>query len=310
MAKRADDAVIMRAYILRRLGLTLREIMEHLSEEFDEESIIPDQSTIHRRLKKIEESPPETLAEDVPFHWATMTTVPWEYSRLILDIQAQYETTAEGIFGPFTVRLAKWCYRVTLAMDNEYRLKQTYIEDDIELPTYSDAMMVAMEYSWREMASVILNDYFKTEDLDLWMIHTPWRSREFFERYHKVKYPDGWLGPNESPPVVWHVGDTLWLKDVDPEAARTMIASGLAAESSRSLRENSDIDSLLVNAWKRSTDGLLNSQLDMYRRKRLKKTPKAGDSEEKLSEPWYFEWLDDVRRNTDHDRLMKLAQGR
>ena len=128
MPKKSDRRVVLKIYQLRQQSLTLNQIVEQLENQFDE-SMVPDTSTVSRQIKRFEVVPPKELAEDIPFSWGTMTEVPWEYSRVVLDMWALYEASdrfyksqgMEMVYGPFTQRLAKWSWRVLRAFGMDSR---------------------------------------------------------------------------------------------------------------------------------------------------------------------------------------------
>lgn len=188
MPKTTEGKVLLRMYQLHQQGLKLQEIEDRLAEDF-EESLVPDVSTISRRVRQYAILPPEELQENIAFSWSRMSAIPWEQSRLVLAMWADYETRRLNLLnGPFTGRLAKWTWRVLQAfgitwakyIDAGYLIEssgeegylstklpdknpgQEPLEDDI----IGDVWQVTLEYTWREIASVVLNETFNTRDLD------------------------------------------------------------------------------------------------------------------------------------------------
>lgn len=329
MPKKTDGKVLIRIFQLRQLGLTLAQMQDHLYKEFDD-GLVPDESTISRILKRL---PPEAVREDVPFTWSTMTEVPWEQSRAVLDIWSYYESLialskepSQSLpFGPFTRRLAKWSWRIlqTLDIADSRREGQAFVplrdvgEDDwypfpfdgppyraIETPTGYDVICVALEYAWREVATTVLGEAFDTKDLDMWLAFTPWKGMVWLQRYQCIKYPQGVDQAisleSQDEPIRWHIPDLEWLDKVAPEVARTQRLRFPGLVQKRP--PESAADPILRKIWNVAVSPLLFSQIAQYRGARL------GDAGKGVSEPWYFAYLDEV--GAIPDKAKALAVGK
>ena len=167
MPKKTKRKILVRAYMLR--DLTLNQIVDRLADEFPDE-VLPDRSTIARNRKKFESSLPDELAEDTPFKWSEMKVVPWEHTRVILDIAAYY-ARAGSPYGPYTNRLAKWCWRVMNAFNAKPSIEEPWRRSIV---TEVDVLFVAYEYCWREIATAVLKEPFETYELDTFLSFAPW----------------------------------------------------------------------------------------------------------------------------------------
>ena len=190
MPKKTDQEVIVRAYILREGGHTLEGVLEKLRLEFAPDKL-PSLSTLSRQLRK----PPKGLGEDVPFDGGNLPRgVPYVHSRVVLDILAHLAQFGYGFL--FTSRVAKWAFRVSQVVETGERL--LFVAQDngddwypwsggtIDSPIESDLLLIALEYSWREAAAVVLNEPFHTRDLDKWIAFMPWKGDDWFNRYKGV----------------------------------------------------------------------------------------------------------------------------
>lgn len=240
MPRKANPNVILRSYILRRQGSTLDEILDRLSEEFEEDQI-PDRSTISRHLKQHQSIPPNELAEDAPFKWSQMNIAPWEGSQTVLGAYAHYVTNGlAGYFGPFTNRLAKWIWRISQALSINSNASSygsfaysTYFDFEVSrfgtelnadqlnnlfelqsIPTKMDIISIALEYSWRETHSILFSSEFDTFDLDFWLAFAPWQGPTQLLIYNLNRDATEGVGM-----LKWHYTDVEWLDDVDPETA-------------------------------------------------------------------------------------------
>ena len=265
MARRAELKVRLKAYTLRTQGLTVDEIVGTLREEFGVQAV-PDRSNVARWLKKWRESPPEELEEDEAFAWSTMSELPWEHSRGVLDAwHFHQESRRDEKVGPFTRRLAKWTWRVLNAMGlaDEANSAAPRIPGTtrkrrdpgrrLTWPTDQDVAGVVQEYSWRETASVILGEEFQTRDLDMWLTFRPWHGRDWLDHYNATRDR---LGLFEY--VQWHVTDDEWLRQVAPtavEGLRWDLFSRIGLDVGEEVG---------AGDFRKATDGLLRSQLVEY----------------------------------------------
>lgn len=304
MPKKTDQNVILRCYILRRQGNTLDEILDALSEEFDENQI-PDRSTISRHLKKYESIPPDKLAEDTPFKWSEMKEVPWEGSRMVLGAYVHYMANdGPDYIGPFTKRFAKWIWRVGYALGPQgdmspFDLSESMFGVDIEtllhntwketgditalngvppLPTRFDVFNIAREYSLREIHSILFPVEFDTRDLDLWLAFSPWNGPYQLSKYHKAR--DGFGGFQR---VLWHSGEMEWLQLVDPKAAALVELN--SPDEIPGLEPPNEMSEIMISAL----DGLLLSQLrivGLWMEAFIKNPDMLGMK----TDPWYLEY--------------------
>ena len=241
MPKKTDRDIILQSYVLRRQGKTLDEILDDLSKEFDEDRI-PDRSTISRYMKRFESKLPEELAaEDAPFKWSEMKAVPWEGSHVVMGAYAHYIANGgPDFFGPFTNRNAMWIYRVSQALGpqgdmslpdsfearfgedfemfllNKWRegVGVTALYEVPPLPTRFDLIIIAREYSLREIHSILFSVEFDTRDLDLWLAFAPWNSPIQISKYNMAR--DAFGGFQR---ILWHSEEVEWLNLVDPKTA-------------------------------------------------------------------------------------------
>ena len=307
MPKVTVRSVKLRIHQLSKLNWTLNRISDRLHEDF-EHDLVPDVSTISRIIKRL---PPDELKEDVPFSWATMSEVPWEHSRIVLNIWAYYLSLKMGQnYGPFTRRLAKWSWRVVRAVREQRRggvaqeegvqqdiISALLLDGVINEPTREDVLFVALEYTWREIASTVMDEPFDTHDLDMWLAFAPWRDRAYMELYVIVKYDQNFDESNQGVPIRWHLLDIEWLHKVAPIVAekRRAISSDLIRREP--LRPRSDIDQMFYEHWQRLTEGLLGSQINLYR-KHLGQDPDIAKLfRDGVPRPWYFDYLDEVVRD-------------
>ena len=308
MPKKTNRKVVLRIFHLQQQDLKLQEIEDRLAGEF-EESLVPDLSTISRHVRRHKEEVPEELKQDVPFTWATMSEVPWEHSRVVLNIWAYYMSLKmDQSYGPFTRRLAKWSWRVVRAVREQKRGAVTQeegaqqdISSDLPLdavikePTEGDVMFVALEYTWREIASVVLGEPFDTRDLDMWLAFTPWSGHEFIDNYHNVKYPSEFTESKQGVPIRWHLLDLEWLDKVVPIVAMNRRSQFPDSVEQKPLPLNSPYDKQLYRAWSVLTDGLLGSQVQHYLAFLKQNTGQKTQLEESTPRPWYFDYLDEVK---------------
>ena len=217
MPKKTNRRIVIQTYQLRQAGLSLTSIMDRLLHEFRDET--PNESTVSRWCRKFKTDPPVGFEEDVPFSWGTMTEVPWEQSREILDAWAWYITAEDKHFGIFTRRTAKWVWRVLQALSlgspSTDKDSEPFRWQELEIgvhPSPTDVTHIAREYAWREIASIVMHERFVTHDLDVWLALQPWKSNESLERYHGVAD-----GVKEQLCVNWHLTDLDWLEKVVPD---------------------------------------------------------------------------------------------
>jgi len=263
--------------MLRQQGLILDEIMGQLADEFTEEDI-PDRSTISRHLKKFaDDVPPEELREDAPFQWSTMSEVPWEWSRTILEAWWSYEMEGSNSLArkmkgsgslPFTRRLAKWTWRVAQAFgppdysDETFWKRREWHPSTAAVdyrnwnaarargdPTISDVFMVAQEYSYREIAAAIGLEAFDARSIDVWLAFQPWLSPSRYQAYESIvleyRKPHS---PSRNPLygsdgdlmyVNWHRDDVEFLSKVSPMEASSIVELNKMREEIRVEREES-----------------------------------------------------------------------
>lgn len=270
MPYKKPERIWLHTYQFWKAGFTQREIEDRLFRLFDEKDI-PDQSTISRHIKKFRDLPPEPLREDVPFVWSSMTEVPWDASRAILDaVQFHREARYEEELGrPFTRRLAKWVWRVLYAFGPHDAINEAsqgvsglsrsvhpwlsleFPRGSRRTPDGGDIMSIAQEYAWREVAHIVLGESFDTRVLDLKLACRSWQSLEHLLSYQNERNRQGLLHSGSSPP-----DDLEWLTNVAPGAAKATSQIELAY---REAGYNPDlkVDPSLA-AMK---DGLLPSQL-------------------------------------------------
>lgn len=301
MPKQSDPRVIIRAHLLRQQSLTLDQIMDDLDKTFEKDRV-PDRSTIARHLRRSASSSVNELTEDEPLVWSIMTEVPWEDSRMVLDAWAHFQTSRfETSYGMFSRRLAKWVWRVAQALFPGNTETATLFSpsqpvtgtfDDVDepqerpkvwTPTADDVLMIAVEYSWRELASVVLDEPFDTVDLDLLLALTPWKGRSYLERYHQ--YRDE-LGQFEW--LEWHFRDIDWIDKINP---------GLAAKLRKYLGEGDkggEERPYAERRYLREGDGLLYSQHIDYGNF-VGSDP--GDRYAVGEEPWHISYIAELLRN-------------
>ena len=223
MPKKTSREIVLRIYQLRQTGLSVGVIVDKLAEEFVDS--VPSEATVSRHCRAFTKFPPEELAEDVPFSWGTMTDVPWNESPRILRMWARYlGTPSPEQFGQFTRRLAKWVWRVSTAVGFDMEKvtdSSTGFEEVLPVdlvyayaPTFKDVIQIASEYSWREIAHVVLEEPFVTQDLDLMLAFLPWQSNDSLLRYQMARDDEG-----ARERVLWHRWDLRWLWRVVPEVA-------------------------------------------------------------------------------------------
>lgn len=304
MPKKIDRDVILRSYVLRRQGKSLDAILDYLHEQF--EGRLPDRSTISRYLKRFESELPEELAEDAPFKWSEMKEVPWEGSRAVMGAYAHYVANdGPSIVEPFTNRDAKWIYRVSQAMwleghisprgssevvfnedfdvfaHNKWRAtgEITALYEVPSLPTRVDILLIAREYSVREIHSILFSVEFDTSDLDLWLAFLPWTSSIQLLKYHTAR--DAYGGFER---ILWHSEDIKWPNLIDPKPAAFLKEnSPVEIPEPKPLNEE---DKALVFAL----DGLLPSQTGIIALwlEAASKNPELWEREIDL---WYLEFL-------------------
>ena len=235
MPKKTPSDVLIQIYQLRQDGLTISKIEDRLQELFDED-VIPDQSTISRQIKKFGLLPPEVLSEDVPFVWSAMGDLPWESSRALLEVWGFYHirSTPQGLFGPFSRRLAKWTWRVLQAVgsdvfpdSNSWGYETTDLGFPVPVnrafPIHSvdehlngyDLLWIAKDYSWREKASILSIETFDTRDLDLKLALRPWQDLNNLKLYHGARDR---LGLTKEQ--VFRSADSEWLRSVTVRSER------------------------------------------------------------------------------------------
>ncbi|MCH7620714.1 MAG: hypothetical protein IH870_02335 [Chloroflexi bacterium] len=293
----------------------MNRVDERLQEDFDDK-LIPDISTISRIIKRM---PLDELKEDVPFSWGAMEEIPWEDSRLVLGMWADYQSQQmDRLYGPFTRRLAKWCWRVLKAFGvsySGYRVGLDVFSNDsdenrpVDKPSVSafiepfgddvidDIWFVSLEFSWREIASTVMDEPFDTRDLDLWLAFAPWKGREWMDRYLTVKYDETFDESSQRVPIHWHLLDMEWLDRVVPIVAENRRAFSPDSIKREPLPLRSDIDHMFYEHWQKLIDGLLGSQINLYR-KHLGQDPDiARLFNDGMPRPWYFDYLDEVIRD-------------
>jgi hypothetical protein len=286
---------------------------DRLSKEFEQ---IPDISTISRHVKRFREEFPDELNEDAPFSWSTMSEVQWNDSRLVLGLWADYQTQQmDRLFGPFSRRLAKWSWRVLKAFglsytgyrdvgygsregkgnqqdaNVEFNDPGSIEEGPPDASMIDDVWFVALEYTWREIASIVLHEAFDTRDLDMWLAFTPWRGEDWMDRYQVVKYGPEFKRPGLDTPIHWHLLDIDWLDKVAPLVAKNRSAF---LPEKKSVRLRSPIDETLWQAWTQLTDGLLGSQKSHYLAYWKRRAETKRSQSDDTSRPWYFDYLDKV----------------
>ena len=287
MPKITDERVIIRAYMLRQGGLTLDGIMDKLKEEFAAD-VMPNRSTISRRVQ----SPPKGLTEDVPFEWGNLPRgVPYVQSRVSLDMLAYLDSLGYGFL--LTQRVAKWGFRVILAIEQGERrvfVPQEHGEDwypvgrIIDSPTESDLIFIALEYSWREAAAVVLKEPFHTRDLDKWIAFMPWKGDDWFKRYKGVQ------ALNHFPPINWHMHQVEWLSKVAPRL------TSFFPESPIQTRPLAEVDRVQQEFFSWATEGLLGSQVHHWLADREIGSDQTTAVPSPEAKPWYFEHLDEIER--------------
>lgn len=255
MPKKTDPAILLRIYKLDRLGQGRSQIIEQLAIEFGED-LVPDESTITRRLARFRLKPPAELAEDETFAWSTMTE-PWEQSRIILDAWDFYQASHfPETLGPFTRRLAKWVWRVAHAMKapgGNPALSDDGEMPDVLIPDARDHVWVALEYAWREVAAAVLGVPFDTGDLDNWLAMRPWAREYRLRAFHARRDGTG------AGLVEFHHDDLEWLGHATipfSEEYRLRARGGQLFKFS----ELEPLDMALRAEFLRRTDGLLPSQ--------------------------------------------------
>ena len=269
MPRKTVEKVLMRMYALHHAGRTLDEIVARLEQEFPD-GLVPDRSTVFRRLKKIRDVTKETEPiEDVPFTWSAMSEAPWEASRMVLDLWHYYVVTGKHQdFGPFTSRMAKWAWRVVHALglattwdDRRHDLNLARLSEhgrpELNFITASEIIDIVQEYSRREIAVFVLDEPFDTRDLDCWIAAAPWMNRVRLETYQDM----------EHLAVKWHDEDIPWLKKVAPEAGsrREFWANTYPPPEIWNLPENEIThQDARAKRWYEETEGLLKSQISEF----------------------------------------------
>lgn len=306
MVAKADRRVLVRAQLLRGQKLTVDQIVAKLNQQFGAEAV-PDRSTIARWLKRFESAPPEELSQDVPFAWGSMSGVPWEGSRSILELWDYHVTESSDAehFGPFTFRVAKWCWRILLALDLGERREDFggfSDEDKTFGPTRQDIIALAREYSWRETASALFEEPFDTSLLDLMLAMMSWRDSDSLGRYQKARDR---LGSNVY--MSWHYYDVEFLDRVDPAAAQTVgrRSSNLFEKLMRLEYESPVAADLPAGlAYRRAIDGLLPMQHNHYVKWWDGWKAKGGKP------PWYIEHISDAwsTLSAEHPELRDMHE--
>ena len=165
----------------------------------------------------------------------------------------------------------------------------------IETPTEYDIQFIAMEYCWREIASVVLHETLHTEDLDMFLALTPWKGKDWLLRYIEIRYGEASNHPGQPEPIRWHFGDIAWLEKVSPIAAMYQEQNlRRAFPQGRQRSPRSPGDEKFYRALNRLIEGLLGSQIGQYSDARFNIPSQENPSSDVLQEPWYFEHLDDV----------------
>ena len=293
--KRAERKVKLKAWSLKTTTkLTVDGIVTELVNEFGQDAV-PDRSNVARWLQRFKEKmPPEELSEDEPFVWSTMSEVPWENSRGILDARYAHLQRGDRV-GPFTRRLAKWTWRVlnAIGLADEANSVAPRIPGTSRLrrdpdrrvtwPNAIDVAGIAQEYALRETASLILGEEFQTQDLDLWLTFRPWHGKNWLDRYQATRDRLGLFSY-----VQWHVTDEEWLKRVAPAEVEGILADLLSRIGLDVAAEDGADDFL------KATDGLLRSQFIEY----VAWAHTSADGQVQTARPiesqWYLDYLDGV----------------
>ena len=306
MPKKTNEKVVVRIYEMHALGDTLDEIVKQLEAEFPEE-LVPDKSTVFRRIKKVHnETTKEQLAEDKPFVWGQHCIGPWGSSNVVLATWGWYHSIdLDQKVGPFSRRLARWVWRVGEAVgaDELNYLNHPNLEDPRGYVTRFSFFLIAREYAWRETAAMVLNEEFKTEDLDLWLAMLPWVDQDRYESYNKVRDRLGrfkWVN--------WHHHDDTWLQSVDPSFVEYFAITPDRAPTVRDFWQTlSKEDQAHAVRWCKGTDGLLFEQ-----QMRLNLTVAItidGERFRPWDNQWYFPHLVDLVTSMPHELLDKLLHG-
>lgn len=282
--KQTDEDVLRRIYRLDREHQGRGKIIQTLHEEFPEE-LVPDESTVTRRIKKFRETPSADLAEDDVFAWSSMRE-PWEGSGAILDAWSFYEREGyERKFGPFTRRFAKWTWRVAWAMGNGNSPVPMGLQASINpelsegtAPMPQDPLLWAMEYAWREIEAIVFGRPLATREIDKALAIKPWQSEEQLAQFHESRDSEG------RPLIQIHYMDMIWLES----------PSMPIADLWRTKRQEGDRDTKLAPqnvAARPFEDGLLGTQLGNYHGYpyRPHEMPVPGNPM-----PWYWFYLDNV----------------
>ena len=125
----------------------------------------------------------------------------------------------------------------------------------------------------------------------MWLAFRPWISLDWLMRYQVVKYPQGYV-ESDRLPIRWRYYDVDWLEKVAPGVAARMEQPHEFGRKS----EESAVDQLLREGWAKAIDGLLPSQIEMYRSARTVSENDNQAEEEGKPEPWYFKYLDDIAK--------------
>ena len=322
MPKKTDDRVVRRIYLLSRQQppLTLDKILGRLEREFGA-TVVPDRSTISRHIKRFPDRPPEGFEEDMSFRWSGSAVIPSHQFRPVLNVWAFYlATELDRYFGPFTDRVAKWTSKILDALDLAYPqgaaplftdpigtgassrlrpgrdLERKPIGSSESLPIERDVLVMALEYAWREIGAVVLDQSFDPQDLDMWLAFTPWKGATWIERYRQTRDR---LGTHEF--VSWHYFDLKWLDEVHPQVAashREFIPHVVKEPRSPDERAAQE-------KWLHAVDGLLGSQLRDWARRRQDRVAEQSASAEDEPEPWYVAYLDEIWKSPDLDEYKK-----
>jgi hypothetical protein len=167
--------------------LSAPKTLEHLKGKFPGRINMSEDSVLRRinDLKQRHNTPAARLLDSI-FEWHYMEEygLPLEAGQFLVDMQTWCTESAGGPI-IFTVRAAKWCWRIHLTAP--------------ELaPT--DLWLLAQKYIRRELNTEILGQPLDMRDLDEYLGYRPWTSEEHRNRYKKA-VQEGRVSPPKSEPV-------------------------------------------------------------------------------------------------------------
>ena len=162
----------MRAYELFKIGMATEAIVGFLELAYPKPV---SKRTVARWVRSFKLASMSDLESDSPFRWHQMESydLPWEASGFLLtlatlfrDIQKDFPSDWPKM--PFTLRQARWSWRVHLAASD---LSPNRVID------------VAQMFVQREIASTVLGSPEDMDELDAYLEYAPWRGEKEYDEY-------------------------------------------------------------------------------------------------------------------------------